>query len=137
MDFCGLLGQIQQVWDDLVDGDKPVSVGQVNQAFFNAILVLPLNPFYCQHFAELQPIMRLGMMDWLTANQLEKGDDHDQSLAFMLRDSIVSIVVQSAYLVGGHDWAVAKAPEIRRYFHDEALADYLREKHEHEGPQNL
>ena len=124
VDFCLLLGGIQQVWDDLVDGDKAVTAGRINQALIGAIIGLPLNGFYCRHFGELQPIMRVGIMDWMTANALERGDDHDKTLAFMLRDSIVSIVVQCAYLVGGHDWAISKAPSIRRYFHDETLAEY-------------
>jgi len=55
VDFCMLLAGISQTWDDLIDADKTVDGGQVNAAFWNALIALPANAFYRQHQDALSP----------------------------------------------------------------------------------
>ena len=129
---CRLIGQISQTWDDLIDKDRTVSDSEVNAAFTAALIRLPAQPFYREHFLELQPVMRQAVIDWQTANAMEDGGDgHDLSLAFVLRNTLVSFTVHCAFLVGGHEHAVKAAPQIRRYFHDETLEQYIGGFHVH------
>lgn len=123
--FCELLGSVSQTWDDLFDRDTDASKDRVNAAFFNALIVLPRNPFYQRHFDSLHPLLEAAAMDWMSANDLEQGSEHDRTLAFVLRDSLVSVVIRCAAIVGGYEWAIARAAEIRRFFHDETLEQYI------------
>lgn len=123
--FCELVFAISQTWDDLIDGDVEVTKEQVNDAFFRAVIELPANPFYQAHFAMLHPLLQAAIYDWLTANELERGSAHDKTLAFVLRDSLTAVVTQCAAIIGGHQWAIAAAPEIRRYFQDETLQQFV------------
>jgi hypothetical protein len=125
-DYCLGLAEVSQAWDDVVDGDKELTALRLHQAFMQAVVTLPANPFYRQHQAALQPLVESAVFDWCAANRLEKGSEHDKSLAFVLRDNLVSVVVYCAYLVGGQQWAVEKGAEIRQFFHDETLVDYVR-----------
>lgn len=119
------LGGISQIWDDLVDRDKPVTSEQVSQAFWAALIEVPGNAFYRQHFDTLYPLIRSVILDWETANRLERETPHGQSLAFVLRDSLVGLVVTCAELLGGRKWALRYGPDIRYFFHDETLQDYM------------
>lgn len=127
VELCGMLARVSQVWDDLYDGD-PVSGEQINDAFVTLLLRLPTQPFYVEHFTRLYPVIQHAVYDWMTANEFEKGRDaHELSLGFVLRDSLIAVVTQCAYIVGGHAHAIQVAPEIRRFFHDEAIASYIGE----------
>lgn len=123
--FVEMLGDVSQTWDDLVDADFEVEPARITTAFRIALLELPLQPFYAAHFQRLFPLVEAAVMDWLTANQLEAGDRHDRSVAFVIRDSLTAVVIAAAGIVGGPDWAIGRAAEIRRFFHDEALETYL------------
>lgn len=125
--FVEMLGLISQTWDDLVDGCPP-SAEMVNAAFWNAVVGLPSNEFYRAHFATLQPLLQTAIADWLDSNTLEKGDTHDKHIAFILRDSATSIVVQCARLVGGYAHMRKVGPDIRRYFMDERLEKFMEER---------
>ena len=122
--LCETLFTISQVWDDLIDGD-PVEDDAVNEAFWLALVALPRNDFYRQHFLDLQPLVQAAITDWLTANELEVRDEGAKHLAFVLRDSLTSVVTQCALLVGGYEWMREVTPEIRLFFHDEPLNEYM------------
>lgn len=124
--FAGLC----QVWDDLVDRDKPVTPEQVSETFIDALVHIPRNPFYQRHLPELQPIIEQLILDWLTANELERGDRHELTLAFVLRERLASLVVRCASLLGGFEWGAAVGRRIWLRNHDGHLDEYLRE---HQG----
>jgi hypothetical protein len=124
--FCDDLFALTQTWDDLVDGDREVSPDAVNRAFWRALVELPQNPFYVRHMHDLRPLLRGFFNDWFDANTLEKGDVHERTLSFVLRDTVGGVASQCAYLVGGYDWMRRVSPDIRRMIHDEGLEDYLR-----------
>lgn len=126
--MCEQLFRISQVLDDLVDGDKPVSDATIIKTFWEALIGLPANPFYRAHELTVRPLMAAALQDWTDATTMERaGDDHGRSLAFVLRDQLTSLVVQVAGIVGGYLWMQRVAEEIRRYFHDETLPDYINE----------
>jgi hypothetical protein len=118
---------VSQVWDDLVDGDRPVPHDTINRMMWTALVDLPLNPFYQENFAALHPIIRACIIDWFAANDIEKDHEHDRQLtiSYILRDSISNILVHMALLVGGYDWMRQVAPEIRKRVHDESLGKYI------------
>ncbi|RUI20253.1 hypothetical protein [Pseudomonas aeruginosa] len=118
--FCETLFEISQTLDDIVDGDKALTPQEVYGAFWLALVELPVNPFY-RHFEHfIRPLMAAALQDWRDSVVLERsGDEHGQTLAFVLRDQLTSLVVQCAYLVGGAAWMVqvsegTSTPELQR-----------------------
>lgn len=125
--FCERVFNISQVVDDLHDKDRAVTGTQRNALIWD-MLTLTSDPFYRYHFYVLQPMLRTALNDWFDSTQLEQGDHHDRTLAFVLRDQLTGVVSQCAYLVGGYDWLRQVSVDIRRYFHDETLEDYESEE---------
>jgi hypothetical protein len=85
---------------------------------------IPSNSFYQQNFQHLQPMIRSVFLDWEDATDLEKGDDNDKNLAFVLRDSVGMIVIHCALMIGGRKLAREVSLMVRRYIHDEPLKLY-------------
>ena len=121
------LVRIAAVWDDLIDRDKPVAEKDIHQGFWVALSVLPGNPFYLKHIAELQPIMRMGILNWWLANAMQKTPGRAQEIAHVLRYSIADITTYIAYLIGGHAWAVQVGPELRLRSQKDDLANFVKE----------
>lgn len=123
--LCINLGEVSQVWDDLIDGDQELSHERINAAFIAMLTHIPANPFYQTYFPTLRPLIEQAIIDWMTANRFEsEGSVHERTLAFVLRDSLVSVVTMCARIIGGLGYAIEVAPAIRRYFHDEVLDTY-------------
>lgn len=127
------LGAITQVWDDLVDGD-PVRPEDATAAFTAALVHLWRNPFMLAHHADLVPLIEAWIWDWQAANRFE--DDYRQTVtadpdraegplparlaaSYTIRDNSAQVIVQCARLIGGWDWAVQVAPEVRAWLHCE------------------
>jgi len=128
VDFCEVLFRISQVLDDLYDGDKQVDREHlVDVLGWESLIRLPNNPFYIQYFHVLNPIMQAAIVDWMDANKLERGRDHEKNIAFVLRDSIGGIISHCALLVGGYAWMREWSPKIRQHIFEEPLKDYKRE----------
>lgn len=124
--FCLTLFSISQTLDDLIDKDREATEFEIFSAFWNSLIELPANPFYRQYEPYLRPLMASAMQDWRDSVALERsGSEHCKTIAFVLRDQLTSVVVQCAYLVGGQNWAATVGPDIRNYFHDETLGDYI------------
>ena len=121
--MCEMIFYVSQVWDDVIDGD-PINQEDKYEVFRTMLIDLPANPFYRHYIGELLPLFETFVADWQTANELEKGSDHDKSIAFILRDSVCAIVVYCAGIVGGYKWREQMGPVVRRYAHDEGLEEY-------------
>lgn len=129
VDFVEMLGQISQVWDDIVDEPhSPPSAADINKAFWTALVGVQMNPFFNRHRDVLMPVLHMAVVDWMDSNNLERGSKHDKTLAFVLRDTLVSVVVLCAELVGGWQHAREVGPNIRRFFYSEHLDQYLEDK---------
>lgn len=124
--LCDQVFHLTQIWDDLVDGDKEVCIEDINRAFWLALVEIPQNPFFQRHQAQLTPLLRAAVADWMDAGSLEQGDNHERTLAFVLRDAVGGLVSQCAYLIGGYEWMRTVSPDVRRMVHDETLDTYLR-----------
>ncbi|WXL27768.1 hypothetical protein WG219_10075 [Ectopseudomonas mendocina] len=124
--FCETLFRISQTLDDLIDRDRPVSDDMIYAAFWEALIELPANPFYRTHEPYLRPLMAAALQDWRDSVRLERsGDYHCQTLAFVLRDQLTSLVVQCAYLVGGKGWMQQVSEDVRMHFHEDSLQGYI------------
>lgn len=124
--FCETLFRISQTLDDLIDKDRLVSDEKVYDAFWQALIELPANPFYRTHEPYLRPLMAAALQDWRDSVKLERrGDYHGRTLAFVLRDQLTSLVVQCAYLVGGMAWMQQVSEAVRMHFHEDSLQGYI------------
>ena len=124
---------ICHLWDDLIDRDKERTPAQINLAFWMALVELPANRFYQDHWAQLHPVMVAAINDWHTANVLAMEDGHGLDIAFSLRCSILTVVTHCALLLGGPEWAREVGPQIRLYGQRETLREY---KADHKGVQD-
>ena len=125
-DFLLTLIHVAHVWDDLIDGDKPVAAEQIHCAFEAALLWLPRNPFYQRHAAELHVLLQNSIRNWQLANSIER--NHEAGLypaAFVLRSSYADIVAQVAYITGGPKLALTIGMKARRHAHAEGFEGYL------------
>ncbi len=132
LNFIGHLNHIINIWDDLVDRDKPVTDDRINSAFTAALIHIPRNPFYRAHQAELQPVLEMSIAAWQAANDLERefdtfGQHESLARAHMLRFDGVNVFVMCARLIGGQEWAVECAKRLYSVFPTDTLADYTRE----------
>lgn len=115
-----------ELFDDLIDRDKPLEDGHVVRVLFKVLTEIPVNPFFDQWKAHLVPIIVTGINAWLDANALERGTDHDKVFAFVLRDWYMELVAFVIYAVRGREYMRAVSMDVRRFFtHHETLQDYM------------
>lgn len=130
IDLVNAYSTISQVWDDLHDGDKPVSKAQVNNMMMLALIEIPTNPFFQQHYLELMPVVQHCLMTWLDANTLEAvGDDRDLQVSYIIRSVTTDLIIHVAGIIGGVIWRRQAALAIRQaiYHDNEAFEDYYAE----------
>ncbi len=111
---------ISQIWDDLYDGDKPVSKAQINTMMMQSLIEIPTNPFFIQHYNQLMPVVQHCLMTWLDANTLEEmGDERDLQVSYIIRSVTTDLIIHLAGLVGGSLWRRQAALAIRKaIYHD-------------------
>jgi len=124
IDYIQALARVSQVFDDVVDGDKPVSKEAMTRAVWDSLVAIPMNSFFRAYIDTLAPMTQAFVQDWMDANVLEQGSDHDKDVAFVLRDNLYSILIHMAHIIGGYDWATSWGPEIRRHIHEDSLTEY-------------
>lgn len=129
--FCQKIFNISQVMDDLVDKDKPVADDLIMKTFWDCLIEVPKNPFYMRHAPTLIPLMQVFLVDYRDSVLLERNEklddemkDHGKNIAFVLRDSVGSIVTHCAYLVGGYDHMAQIQEKVRLIIFDESLEQY-------------
>jgi len=124
--FVHTVFTIAHTCDDLTDRDKDVETSAMQQAFWLALIELPRNPFYVEHFALLNGTMQTAFLNWQVANRLEQLDSSPaKEVAFILRSSYVDLVTLCAFIIGGTDWALAVGTESRLHASAEGMATYL------------
>jgi hypothetical protein len=117
---------VAHVWDDLIDGDQPVTAGQINDAFHACTVGLLSNPFVQRHAAAIWPVLETSILNWHGANQLEQiGTDHALQVAHVTRCAVGDVAVLAASLIHGHAQAAELAAEIRMLVQQDSLEDYI------------
>jgi hypothetical protein len=123
--FCEALFEVSQLWDDLIDEREKLTNEEINHAFWLALVVIPTNPFYRQFLGHLQPLIQKAIFDWLDANELQGGTEEQKAVAFVLRDTVSTIVIDCARLIGGYDWAREISQHARSVIYDEPLTVFM------------
>lgn len=114
-----------ELFDDMIDKDKPIEDGHVVRVLFNLLTEMPLNPFFDRWKWQLVPIIITGINAWLDANSLEKGSDQDKVFAYVLRDWYMEFVAFVIYLTRGRDYMRSVSLDVRHFFtHNETLEQY-------------
>lgn len=127
IDFCELVWGISQIIDDLVDVDKPVDSEDIRRAFWDAIIALPNNSFYQQHFLTLNPLLQGAFLDWAVSDDLRAEGGELAKAGYVLRDQATRIVVHCARIIGGYDWARQIDMKVCRALYVEPMQDYAGE----------
>jgi hypothetical protein len=130
VDFLLAISDVAELWDDLIDGDKPITKQRVNTAFMTALVELPNNPFYVEHREHLTPIIIQAANSWLDANELEKGDVNQRALAYTLRNMDIQLVQAIVYITGGFAKLRTYSADIWDYFgaRQDPVLDWVQEK---------
>jgi hypothetical protein len=119
---------IADVWDDLVDGDEPVTRNDVNRAMWFALSGLPRNAFYRQFQDELLPLMEVGIFNWIASDELRRrGGTKELEIANVIRHGVSDVFVHMARLIGGFEWAAQAAVDIKLLAQNDTLEEYLKE----------
>lgn len=127
IEFIELLGEASQLIDDLYDEELEPEVRKdyVERVAFIALGTLPSNLFYLNHLGSLLPLVRAGIIDWIDANKLQQQKDtKSRQLAYVLRDTLSSIVIHVAGIVGGHVWMKEQSMRIRRHIYEESFKEF-------------
>ena len=126
--YLQLMFWVLNVWDDLIDKDKPITDGMINQAFHALMVDIPRNPFYKAHSEFLLPILNSGIADYIAANDFEsRSDDDIKRISFVIRNNISAIITQCAYLIGGYKWMAEVTVKVNEYIHNDDFEQYLQE----------
>lgn len=117
-----------EIFDDLVDQDKPVSQRDMTHAVFSALYHIPANPFFNAHRAVLLPVIFMFTNAWLDSNELAKGDETEKALAFTLKGLGVEVLLACVSITRGVDYLRTVSADIRRVLMaHQSFADYCKE----------
>jgi hypothetical protein len=129
LQYLGMMMDAVEIWDDMVDKDKPVADADINGVFFSLMLGLPQNPFFDQNKAFLLPITLMCVNAWFDANLLEKSEDiRLRQSAWWLKQMGVELYGAVAYLCGGFEHMRKISQEARVLLMHE---DFLTFEKEH------
>lgn len=125
LDLYLRIARIAHLWDDIVDGDKPVSA---TEFLVNTMLRIPANPAYAKFGAELRTLMFTGAAGYLAANELERTrEEHALEIAHYLRYAIVNVGVFLIAAMNGIDKAGPIIAAAMPHMIPERLDDYIRQ----------
>jgi hypothetical protein len=127
--FLQIVGSVAEIWDDLIDRDKPVSNASINRAFWLAIVGMQSNVFYRKHQDMLLPVMAAGMNAFMDSAEMEGGDDQDRAMAYALRDSYLEIVSITIGLAQGFEAMREHSARVRRFLMEshETFVEYFQD----------
>jgi len=127
LEFVRAIALVLHGWDDMVDRDHRLTDADINRIFTTALIVLPRNAFYREHFEEFNPLLMQAITNWRIATDIERNsiNDHHLGIAFILRSSYVDLAVMAASIIGGIEWGVKYGHKIREWAHDEKFGGFL------------
>ncbi len=124
INLVGLIGSVSQTWDDLVDGDKQLTLDDINEMMWGALMEIRRNPFFRKHEAEMDMLLEQAIDSWHEANDLE-AEGLLPLVTYTIRSSVTPLLVRMTYLLGGRLWGRKCAREIRLAVFDEPYDEYL------------
>ena len=115
-------------WDDLVDKDKPVTEGAINNAFAVALVYLPANRFYQSIQSQILPMWLTVISAYESANHFERTkDEHGIEIAHTLRYAAGNIIAYAMHVCLGPVKAKEFLPEMWKAVVFERFEDYRKE----------
>lgn len=122
VEFVIALSSLAELWDDLIDKDKEPR--DINQTFWNAMVVLPCNEFFNAHKTFLMPLIVQSINAFQDSVELEKGDVSDRAYALTLRNLALQLVPMVVFLKKGFSASRQVSLESWRFFtqHDDAMS---------------
>lgn len=110
----------EHLLDDLVDGDKTVTIAEAARALAQFVTALSVNPFYVQNVSALYPLIVSACARWVDGDALDKSDhEADRIRGEVVRCGDIDVFVHVALLVGGWDHMLAMSCRIRQYDRNE------------------
>lgn len=126
--LCNDLSFICHIYDDLIDGDKPVRQKDIHSLIWKAMLALPANPFYRTHEGMFRPLLVTSILNWHAANQMEKSGSVEQlRVAHVIRFDLASVILMASALTCGQEYAAENAARIRLMLQNDTWANYSKE----------
>ena len=117
-----------EIYDDLVDQDKPISTGDLNYALFAVLCYMPSNPFFLQHRLTLTPLIFTSINAWADANEFQHGTMSEKALAYGLKGGCVEVLLSIISITRGVEYMRSVSAEVRRMvMAHEAFEKYLEE----------
>lgn len=129
MALVALVTRLLGLWSGLERGRTPPLV-LVRIGLWGLLAELPCNPFYQEHLRRLHPIVCAIGLDLIAASDLERHPDagaRELQGAFSARQSWCLLLHQCAYIIGGYEWAMANAADVRWFANSQPWDDYLAE----------
>lgn len=126
IDFCNAFFKSIQLLDDFCDQDAGAGRAEAEELTWLVLYRVAFHPFLHRHYAYLLPLVRASVIDWIDANKLEKMGSHEKTLAFVLRDTVSSILIHVAGIIGGDEWMMQVSLEIRQHIYEDTLEEYLK-----------
>lgn len=115
-----------ELFDDLIDKDKPIEDEHVIRVLFSLLTEMPMNPFFDKNKGAIVPVIVTGINAWLDANVLERGTRENKVYSYVLRGWYCELILFVIYLTKGKHHMRSVSMEVREYFtHHETLEDYI------------
>ena len=128
MAFLSIVMDAVEIWDDLIDKDKPVANADTNRVFINLLFWLPQNKFFDLNKAYLLPIIMTCINAWMDSDALkETKEERNLLAAWWLKQMGVELYGAVAFLTGGFEHMRAISMESRSVLAHEDFSDYLQE----------
>lgn len=119
---------LADIWDNMIDRDKPVTNEQINDVFLTCLYRLPLNPVYNYLQLQIAPMWLTVVSSYEAANKFEADkDQHGLELAHVLRYSAGQIISYIMIYCLGVEKAREYIPEMWKTLANERFDVYLRE----------
>lgn len=129
--FLSSIMDAVEIWDDLIDKDKPVSDNDLNRVFVNLLFYLPQNPFFDRNKGYLLPVVMTCINAWMDSTDLQKSPvKKDLAAAWYLKQMGVELYGSVAFLMGGFEHMREVSLEARDVLAHEEFEDFLQE-HNH------
>lgn len=117
-----------ELWDDLIDRDKPISYEAINLTLFSLMVGLPGNEFFVAHRGYLIPVMITAINAWMDATELERSPVRRlRQSAWWLKQMGVEIYGAVAYLTGGFNHMRSISRRARVILLHEDFEDFEKE----------
>lgn len=129
-EFLSEIAAIARLADDVVDKAEHRQ-RHLCWLMSRALTVLPLNPFFVAHAAQLAPMLNTILVQWeLSDSFRQSGDRLKETYGFVMREAVGGLVTAVAHILGGYEHGRLVAEDFFATCHagsPETVEDWVRE----------